>query len=219
MSMNGRNEVCEKGKLNICLEWLPWEWPVTSCIICIQKITEKSWIYRLTKTCFLLKGTKQTWIISCCQWYRITRIRIKIDSCIKNGNAEDLHMCCSFVICVSIWDLILWLSPLDCQVELGLNSCPMQYPLYLTPSGMETAIWEFWALSFSLSIGFYHFFETTKTEYTYNLSISLHISTGSTWGARSRSTIPSIHHGRRSVFLCAPPFPATYHPSSQQQHW
>ena len=41
----------------------------------------------------------------------------------------------------------------------------------------------------------------------YNLSISLHIRTGPTWGACSQSRILTIHHGRWSVFLCSPPSP------------
>ena len=54
------------------------------------------------------------------------------------------------------------------------------------------------------------------TENTYHLSISLHISTGPKWSALSRLTILTFHHDRQFIFLCSPPFSATYNPSSQK---
>ena len=64
MGVIGKNQVCEKGigkgTFNPCWEWLPWEWPVTSSIICTRTMAEKPWICRMNDQDLLVVQRIQT---------------------------------------------------------------------------------------------------------------------------------------------------------------
>ena len=123
MGVIANNQVCEKGKgkgkgkehsihvgsgFHENGPWLP--------VLFVHERWQKNleYVEWMIKTYLSFKGTKQTRIMSSCQWYGI----IEIGSCAKDGNAQDLHFCRPFFdLCENMGlDLItfsLWIVRLN----------------------------------------------------------------------------------------------------------
>ena len=117
MGVIARNQVCEKGKgtgkgkehsIHVGSgfhENGPWL-PVLFVHERLQKNLE--YVEWMIKTYLSFKETKQTWIMSSCQWYGI----VEIGSCAKDGNTQDLHFSRPYLT----W---FWYAAVCCLASIG----------------------------------------------------------------------------------------------------